>query len=84
MPGPKVSQQNIAQSITLPLPACLLPIVHPGAISSPVRLFILASFTAVFFCFQKVSDSEVLERSYGLLLELNMYFYRCSAQSLEF
>ncbi|MCJ8731866.1 hypothetical protein PDJAM_G00204410 [Pangasius djambal] len=35
MPGPKVSQQNIAQSITLPPPACVLPIVHPGAISSP-------------------------------------------------
>ena len=29
--GPKVSQQNIAQSITLPPLACLLPIVHPGA-----------------------------------------------------
>ncbi|XP_067287607.1 secreted immunoglobulin domain 1 [Pseudorasbora parva] len=30
-----VSQQNIAQSITLPPPACLLLIVHPGAMCSP-------------------------------------------------
>ncbi|XP_053098323.1 uncharacterized protein LOC113547703 isoform X2 [Pangasianodon hypophthalmus] len=37
MPGPNVSQQNIAQSITLPPPACLLPTVHPGAISSPEK-----------------------------------------------
>lgn len=35
IPGPKTSQQNIAQSTTLPLSACLLPIVHPGAITSP-------------------------------------------------
>ncbi len=35
--GPKVSQKNIAQSITLPLQACFLPIVHPTAISSPVK-----------------------------------------------
>jgi len=35
MAGPKVSQQNIAQSITLPPPACLLPIVRPGAMCSP-------------------------------------------------
>ncbi|KAL1022270.1 hypothetical protein UPYG_G00024480 [Umbra pygmaea] len=35
MAGPKVSQQNIAQSITLLLPAFLLPIVHPGAMCSP-------------------------------------------------
>ncbi|KAK3545319.1 hypothetical protein QTP70_003737, partial [Hemibagrus guttatus] len=35
MAGPKVSQQNIAQSMTLPLPACLLPTVHPGAMFSP-------------------------------------------------
>ncbi|KAK3542983.1 hypothetical protein QTP70_008518 [Hemibagrus guttatus] len=33
--GPKVSQQNIAQSRTLPPPARLLPIVHPGAMCSP-------------------------------------------------
>ncbi len=32
--GPKVSQQNIVQSITLSPPACLLPIVHPAPISS--------------------------------------------------
>ncbi|KAK3505989.1 hypothetical protein QTP70_003387 [Hemibagrus guttatus] len=35
MAGPKISQQNIAQSMTLPLPARLLPIVHPGAMFSP-------------------------------------------------
>ncbi|KAK3541089.1 hypothetical protein QTP86_012748 [Hemibagrus guttatus] len=33
--GPKVSQQNIAQSRTLPPLARLLPIVHPGAMCSP-------------------------------------------------
>ncbi|KAK3560805.1 hypothetical protein QTP86_019505, partial [Hemibagrus guttatus] len=33
--GPKVSQQNIDQSMTLPPPARLLPIVHPGAMCSP-------------------------------------------------
>ena len=32
--GPRVSQKNIAQNITLP-PPCLLPTVHPGALSSP-------------------------------------------------
>ncbi|KAK3548795.1 hypothetical protein QTP70_020682, partial [Hemibagrus guttatus] len=32
---PKVSQQNIAQSMALPPPACLLRIVHPGAMCSP-------------------------------------------------
>ncbi|KAK3539290.1 hypothetical protein QTP86_033700 [Hemibagrus guttatus] len=31
----KVSQQNIYQSRTLPPPARLLPIVHPGAMCSP-------------------------------------------------
>ena len=35
MAEPRVSQQNIAQSITLPQPACLLHIVHPGAMCSP-------------------------------------------------
>ncbi|KAK3559772.1 hypothetical protein QTP86_020723 [Hemibagrus guttatus] len=35
--GPKVSQQSIAQSRTLPPPARLLPIVHPGAMCSPVK-----------------------------------------------
>ena len=35
MAGPKVSQQNIAQSITRPPPACFLPIVHPGTMCSP-------------------------------------------------
>ena len=30
-----VFQQNIAQSITLPSLACLLLIVHPGAMCSP-------------------------------------------------
>ncbi|KAK3524920.1 hypothetical protein QTP86_011505 [Hemibagrus guttatus] len=35
MAGPNVSQQNIAQSITLPPLACLLSIVHPGAMCSP-------------------------------------------------
>ncbi|ROI15141.1 PIH1 domain-containing protein 1 [Anabarilius grahami] len=38
MAGPKVSKQNIAQSITLPLPDCLLPIFHPGAMCSPVLM----------------------------------------------
>ncbi|KAK3515003.1 hypothetical protein QTP70_003253 [Hemibagrus guttatus] len=33
----KVSQQNIDQRVTLPPPACLLPIVHPGAMCSPVQ-----------------------------------------------
>lgn len=37
MPGPKVSQQNIAQSIALPPSACLLPILLPSAISSTVK-----------------------------------------------
>ncbi len=32
---PNVSQQDIAQSIVLPPLTCLLPIVHPAAISSP-------------------------------------------------
>lgn len=35
MVGPRVSQQNIGQSITLPPLAGLLPIVHPGAMCSP-------------------------------------------------
>ncbi len=35
MAGPKASQQNIAQSFKLPPPACLLPVVHPGAMGSP-------------------------------------------------
>ncbi|XP_067288474.1 tripartite motif-containing protein 16-like protein [Pseudorasbora parva] len=35
--GPEVSQQNVAQSITLPPPACPLPIVHPGAMCYPGR-----------------------------------------------
>ncbi|KAJ8262269.1 hypothetical protein GJAV_G00164510 [Gymnothorax javanicus] len=30
---PKLSQQNIVQSTTLPLPACLLPMMHPGTMS---------------------------------------------------
>lgn len=34
MPGPKVSQKNITQNIMLHLPACLLPTVHPSAVSS--------------------------------------------------
>lgn len=34
MPGPKVSEKNIAQGITLPLLDCFFPIVHPEAISS--------------------------------------------------
>lgn len=33
-PGPKVSQKHIHQSIALPLQACLLFLVRPGAISS--------------------------------------------------
>ncbi|KAF7656706.1 hypothetical protein LDENG_00037350 [Lucifuga dentata] len=37
--APKVSQQNIAQIITLLPSACLLPIVHPGAISSPDKRY---------------------------------------------
>ncbi|XP_073491213.1 programmed cell death 1 ligand 1-like isoform X3 [Aquarana catesbeiana] len=41
MAGPKVSQQNIAQSITLPLPTCL-PISHPGAISFPALFVVTA------------------------------------------
>lgn len=35
MPGHKVSQQHITQSIAPALLVCLPPIVHPGAISSP-------------------------------------------------
>lgn len=31
---PKVSPQDTVQSITVPLSVCLLPIVHPGGISS--------------------------------------------------
>ncbi|KAK3531074.1 hypothetical protein QTP70_009447 [Hemibagrus guttatus] len=48
MAGPKVSQQNIAQSRTLP--ARLLPIVHPGAmcspvsVTSPINLFIIVIY----------------------------------------
>lgn len=34
VPGPKASQRNIAQSITLSQQSCLLPRGHPGAISS--------------------------------------------------
>ena len=30
----RVSQQDLVQSITLPPPVCLIPTVHPGAISS--------------------------------------------------
>ena len=30
-----VQTQNIARSFSLPSPACLLPTVHPGAITSP-------------------------------------------------
>lgn len=32
MTGPEVCQRSIAPSITLPLPACLFPIMHPGTI----------------------------------------------------
>uniref|UniRef100_A0AAY5KHF7 Proteasome subunit alpha type-6 n=1 Tax=Esox lucius TaxID=8010 RepID=A0AAY5KHF7_ESOLU len=39
MPGPRVSQQNISQSITLPPTACRLPTVHPGAITFPEYAF---------------------------------------------
>ncbi|KAK3565928.1 hypothetical protein QTP86_021445, partial [Hemibagrus guttatus] len=35
MAGPQDSQQNIAQSMTLPLLACLFSIVHPGSMCSP-------------------------------------------------
>ncbi|KAK3528532.1 hypothetical protein QTP70_001737 [Hemibagrus guttatus] len=35
MAEPKVSQQNNAQSMTLPPPTHLLPIVHPGTMCSP-------------------------------------------------
>ena len=35
MTRPNVSQKNFAQSITLPRPACLPPIVHPGVMCSP-------------------------------------------------
>ncbi|KAK3540285.1 hypothetical protein QTP70_029622 [Hemibagrus guttatus] len=35
--GPKVSQHHIAQRMTLPPPVYLLPIVHPGAMCSPVN-----------------------------------------------
>ena len=34
MAGPKAFQKNISQSITLPLPSYLFPIVHPGAMCS--------------------------------------------------
>uniref|UniRef100_UPI0037E7F9F5 complement C1q-like protein 2 n=1 Tax=Semicossyphus pulcher TaxID=241346 RepID=UPI0037E7F9F5 len=37
MAGPKLSQQNIAKSITLHPQACLLPKVHPGAMYSPAQ-----------------------------------------------
>ncbi|XP_026232523.1 trace amine-associated receptor 13c-like [Anabas testudineus] len=43
MAQPKGSQQNIAQSITLPPPASLLPIVHPGVMWSPVLVIISIS-----------------------------------------
>ncbi|KAK3561432.1 hypothetical protein QTP86_002841, partial [Hemibagrus guttatus] len=43
MAGPKVSQQNIAQSMRLPPPARLLPIVHAGAMCFPGTLLHLAS-----------------------------------------
>ncbi|ROL47716.1 hypothetical protein DPX16_16088 [Anabarilius grahami] len=36
---PRVSQQNIAQSITLPPSACRHPRVHSGAITSPAQVF---------------------------------------------
>ncbi|KAK3505862.1 hypothetical protein QTP70_003825 [Hemibagrus guttatus] len=39
--GPKVSQQNIAQSRTPPPLARLLPIVHPGAMCSPGRFILV-------------------------------------------
>ncbi|KAK3515969.1 hypothetical protein QTP86_004242, partial [Hemibagrus guttatus] len=38
MAEPKDSQQNIAQSMTLPLPDCLLPRVYPDAMCSPARV----------------------------------------------
>lgn len=38
MAGPKLSQQNVVQSITLPLSACLLPTVHPNDLTQPPRL----------------------------------------------
>ncbi|KAK3528760.1 hypothetical protein QTP70_011191 [Hemibagrus guttatus] len=46
--GPKVSQQNIAQSMTLPPPARLLPIVNPCAMCSPVLTYawVCGSLTA--------------------------------------
>ncbi|KAK3533963.1 hypothetical protein QTP70_034997 [Hemibagrus guttatus] len=44
MAGPKVSQQNIAQSRTVLPPARLLPIVHPGAMCSPDILFLPKCF----------------------------------------
>lgn len=35
MPGPKISQQNLALCNTQPQLTCRLPVLHPGAMSSP-------------------------------------------------
>lgn len=47
----KVSQQSLAQSITLPMPACLFSIVHPGALCSPGKLRERTPPATVFHCF---------------------------------
>ena len=47
MAGPK---QNVAQSITLPLPACLLPTVHPGVMCSPGKWRDWSDQATVFYC----------------------------------
>ena len=64
----KVSQQNIAQSITLPEPACILPLVHPCAMCSLGKRHIRTQpFTR---CIRKTCPGHLLTCHNGLVLML--------------
>ena len=66
MPEPKLSQQNIIQSITLHLPVCPLPIVHPATIYCPGKQHIRLSTRCKRTCV--VGPGHLLSLLHGAVL----------------